>query len=140
MIQSTAQELTASDNTAVKSTSWTIISFLRLLSILFLYLTLETWLGLIGYWPEERFDVIATPQKVYGAIQAVLLPVASVSLWTTLSWGRAIWFIAAVVQLTAYMAFPESLSVNIIALAVLLISVPIYFIMRYALYLIAKNE
>ena len=119
---------------------WAIVFFLRGLALLFLYLTIETWLGLIGFWPEERFDVITTPQRVYGAIQAVLLPVASVGLWTTLSWGRALWFIAAFVQITAYLLYADGLSVNFTGLAVLLIAVPVYFLLSYVSYVIAKNE
>ncbi len=105
------------DSEPTRAQRWTELVFhvfLRLLAVAFLGFTLQTWMQVIGFWDgaNNRFDTMSTTWKIYIALLAVLHPVASVGLWTTLSWGRVIWFIAIAVQFVAFLSFSTELGEN----------------------------
>jgi hypothetical protein len=117
-------------------------TFLRLLSLAFVGLTILAWLQLIGFWgegPRSRFDLMDTQWKIYIAVLAVLYPVAAVGLWTTLSWGRVIWFIAIGFQIVAIMQFPESFAVHQSVVLFHLITLGFYLVFELALRVIEKK-
>ena len=116
--------------------------FLRLLSLVFVGLTILAWLQLIGYWgegPQDRFDLMSTPWKIYISVLAVLYPVTAVGLWTTLSWGRVIWFLAMGFQIVAIMRFPDSFAVHDIVIFFHLGTLAIYLGFELALRFIEKK-
>lgn len=78
-----------------KVVDMTFTLFIRSLAIIFFAGALYTWARLVGFWPgdDNRFDTMSQTLKVYSIVLAVVLPVASVGMWTMLQWGRVIWFL-----------------------------------------------
>lgn len=117
-------------------------TFLRLLSLAYVGLTILAWLQLIGYWgegPQSRFDLMNTQWKIYIAVLAVLYPVTAVGLWTTLSWGRVIWFMALGFQTIAIMRFPNSFAVHDFIVLFHLGTLAFYLVFELALRVIDKK-
>lgn len=101
--------------------SWldiTFVSYLRLLAICFIGFTVLYWMRVSGYYaepdwgPEWRFDTMSSSWKIVAAMLSVLLPIAAVGLWSTLSWGRVVWVMAVITELTMYSVFPERFGTN----------------------------
>ncbi len=115
--------------------------FLRLLSIAFIAFTIHIWLTAIGYWEGAnfRFDTMEWKWKIYTAVLLVLNPVTSVGLWTTLSWGRVVWFLAAGFQIIAWLSFKMLPALGLEVIYFHLITLAIYLIFQIALYLINKE-
>lgn len=115
--------------------------FLRLLSIVFFAAAIYTWLQAIGFWdgPEFRFDTMSIALKIYTAVLAVILPVASVGLWTTLPWGRVIWFFAIAFQSVSLVRFPDLFFASDIVLIFHLTSLGVYVVFQILLLVIAKK-
>lgn len=116
--------------------------YLRLLAIGFFLGTLYTWLTVIGYWPGEsfRFDTMPVQLKIYSAVMAIILPVASVGLWTTLSWGRVIWFFVIAFQCVSIVRFADILSLPAYIVLLHLITLGIYVVFQILLYFINKKS
>ena len=115
--------------------------FLRILAIAFFALALQTWLTVIGYWegPNYRFDTMSATWKVYTAVLVVLLPVTSVGLWTTLSWGRVVWFLAIGFQILGFFLYAAEFGANELLVLFHLSSLGIYITFQLALHFIAKK-
>jgi len=115
--------------------------FLRALAIIFFAATLYSWLRVVGFWSgaENRFDTMSVPLQIFAATMVVLLPVVSVGLWTTLSWGRVVWFLAIGVQTVAILRFGDVLDIPRIVLAFHAISLTIYLCFQISLYFIDKK-
>jgi len=94
--------------------SLAFITFQRLLALVFLALTIFTWMQVIGYWdgPNQRFDTMSGPWKIYISLLAVLQPVASIGLWSTQAWGRVVWFLAIAVQIASLTTFSDHIDGN----------------------------
>jgi hypothetical protein len=90
------------------------VSFLRLLAICFIGFTIQYWMRVSGYYagPEWRFDTMSPAWKIVAAMLSVLLPIAAVGLWSTLSWGRVVWAMVAITELTMHAGFPEYFGTN----------------------------
>ena len=116
--------------------------FLRCVSMFFVALTLAIWLQAIGYWDADatRFDTMSTQARTYTSMLAVLFPVTAVGLWTTLSWGRVVWFLAVIVQLLAFAGAFGAVAVNNQLLITHGICVLIYLSLRGALRFIPKKD
>ncbi len=117
-------------------------SFLRLLSLAYVGLTILAWLQLIGYWgegPQSRFDLMTTQWKIYIAVLAVLYPITAVGLWTTLSWGRVIWFLALGFQTVAILRFPDAFAVHDFIVLFHLGTLAFYLVFELALRVIDKK-
>lgn len=83
--------------------------FVRFLSLIFFVLSIVTWAWAVGIWEGAnfRFDTMPKSLKIYVAILAVLNPVTCVGLWTTLPWGRVIWFMSIGFQCTFLFRLPD---------------------------------
>ena len=84
------------------------VLFLRGLALIFLAMSLLIWLKVVGFWPGDanRFDTMTPLWRVYAGVLMVVAPVASVGLWTTLAWGRVVWFLLIGFQSVAVLRFP----------------------------------
>ena len=116
--------------------------FLRLLAVVFFVATIYTWMQAIGYWEgaNYRFDTMELALKIYTAIMVVMLPVASVGLWTTLPWGRVLWFLAIGFQSVSIVRFPDLFLAPFIVLTFHLSCLVLYVIFQLLLHFIAKKE
>ena len=120
---------------------FTQIVFLRLLSLAFILLAIRTWLIAVGYWEggNLRFDTMSNPWRVYISVLAVLQPVVSVGLWTTLSWGRIMWFAAVAIQVLATTTFAGTFGNDPVVLFFHLICLAIYVSLQLWLRFSAKK-
>ncbi|MDD9909774.1 MAG: DUF6163 family protein [Ahrensia sp.] len=116
--------------------------FLRLLSVVFLVLTLMVWASAVGYLDNSltRFDTMPTQTRIYVAVLAVLNPVACVGLWATLSWGRTVWLIASAFQLGFVLTDPSVTQYPDALVAFHLSCLTIYVAMRLLLHRVANKE
>ncbi|NKB52000.1 MAG: hypothetical protein GKR97_07220 [Rhizobiaceae bacterium] len=116
--------------------------FLRCLAVIFFAAAIFTWLCAIGYWEgtNYRFDTMGLALKIYTAVMAVMLPVACVGLWTTLSWGRVIWFFAVAFQSVSLIRFPDLFQYPGLVLLFHLSCLAIYVIFQLLEVFIAKKE
>ncbi|MEP0944477.1 MAG: DUF6163 family protein [Rhizobiaceae bacterium] len=116
--------------------------YLRLLSVVFFAAAVYTWMTAIGYWEGDsyRFDTMGVALKIYTAIMAVMLPVACVGLWTTLPWGRVIWFFAIAFQSVTLLRFPEMFVAPMAVLIFHLGCLVVYAVFQLLLFVIAKKE
>ncbi|MEP1206005.1 MAG: DUF6163 family protein [Rhizobiaceae bacterium] len=115
--------------------------FLRLLAAIFFAGAIYVWMRAIGFWegPDNRFDTMGLPLQIYTAVMAVMLPVASVGLWTTLPWGRVIWFFAIAFQSVSLLRFPFLFQEPFYVLIFHLSCLAIYVIFQLLLLLITKK-
>ena len=127
---------------SLRVTQFLFHAFLRLLAIVFFAAAIYTWLQAIGYWEgsNNRFDTMSTPLKIYTAVMAVMLPVASVGLWTTLPWGRVIWFFAVAFQSVSLLRFPNLFEMPVTVLIFHFCCLALYVLFQLLLLLIAKKE
>ena len=127
---------------SLRVTQFVFHLFLRLLSVIFFAAAIYTWLQAIGYWEGDnyRFDTMGTALKIYTAVMVVMLPVTSVGLWTTLPWGRVIWFFAVAFQSVSMIRFPELFTMPSMVLIFHLCCLAIYVVFQLLLFLIAKKE
>ena len=116
--------------------------FLRLLAIVFFAAAIYIWMTAIGYWEgaNYRFDTMGVALKIYTAIMAVMLPVACVGLWTTLPWGRVIWFFAVAFQSVSLLRFPDMFFAPNLVLIFHICCLVIYVVFQLLLFVIAKKE
>jgi len=116
-------------------------TFLRLLALVFVGLAILAWIHMIGYWEgtQFRFDIMSTPWKIYTAVLAVLYPVTAVGLWTALSWGRVVWFLAIGFQILAIFYYPASFAVHEIIVFFHLGSLAFYLVFELSLRVIEKK-
>jgi len=119
-----------------------IVAFQRILALIFVLLTVLVWLRAVGFWEASgmRFDLMDAPNMAYTALLAVMFPVASVGLWTTLSWGRVVWFLAAGVQLLAFAGFSDRINVEIPLLTFHAFAISFFLAMMLGLRFIEKKE
>ena len=85
------------------------VVFLRLIAIACFWFGLQYWAMLVGYSLDglARFDLLNLPWKVAASSLAVLFPVSALGLWLTVSWGPVLWAIAAAVQVSMYVVWPD---------------------------------
>ena len=116
--------------------------WLRLLAIIFFALTVEMWMSAVGYWEGvgQRFDTMSAGLKIYTAVLSVLLPVASVGLWTTLSWGRVVWFLAIGFQILAKLRLGDEIEVMPWVILFHILSILVYLAFQLALNFIEKER
>lgn len=142
MMKSSAQMLIESGEPAQRRVGWLVVSWMRVMSLALFGMTIIIWLRAVGYWPGEefRFDTMPVSHRILTAILAVLFPVASVGMWSTLSWGRVVWYMAVIVHLlgsyfanAAILPFSQLLALHGISLA-------IYLSLRFWMYSITKEE
>ena len=116
--------------------------YLRLLSIVFLIFTLGIWglaVGLVGD-PSMRFDTMTAEMRIYVAVLGVLNPVTSVGLWTTLSWGRVVWFMSIAFQLGFSISHPGIVGELMLVIIFHAVCVAVYLIFQILLRRIANKE
>ena len=116
--------------------------FLRLLAVVFFAGAIYTWMTAVGYWEglNFRFDTMGVALKIYTAIMAVMLPVACVGLWTTLPWGRVIWFFAVAFQSVSLLRFPDLFIAPNLILIFHIFCLVLYVVFQLLLFVIAKKE
>lgn len=78
--------------------------FLRAMAVVAMVTGLSYWAQLVGLSNEQlpRFDLLPVHWQVPCVILAVLLPVASMGLWSLSSWGIVLWTVACVIQISIY--------------------------------------
>ncbi len=78
--------------------------FKRIVSVFLLLFALRYWATLTGTYgdPQWRFDLAAPEVRAAFASLAVLLPVASLGLWSLNAWGVVIWIVAALGEIVMY--------------------------------------
>ena len=115
---------------------------LRLMSLVFVGLTIFIWAQAVGFGERDllRFDLLTSVQKSFTAVFCVLFPVAAVGLWTTLSWGRVVWFMAVAAQLLSYTVWNDLLGIPVAVLLLHAVGIAIYLILLGADRFIAKKE
>ncbi|EFL90534.1 DUF6163 family protein [Ahrensia sp. R2A130] len=96
---------------AAKVVEVIITVFLGLVALGFFALAVHAWLRMIGFWPGDAnsFDTMDATWRSYSAVQAVLLPVVAVGLWTGNAWGRVVWFMAVALHCAAFFTFASGL-------------------------------
>ncbi len=134
MIQGQGQVVVVEETVAQKRLDLVLIIFQRLIALVLIGLTLLFWLRLVGFWPGEgmRFDLMATPLRIYTVLLAVIFPIASVGMWTTLPWGRVFWFMAALIQITAYFLFRGQIDVAPLELVFHMSAIALYLVLAIA--------
>ena len=142
MIRSTAQMYLQSDVTSHRLIGFLLVAFMRLMSLVFLGFAIMVWLQLVGYWEgdQNRFDTMTTAMRTQTAILAVLFPVASVGLWSTLSWGRVVWYTAAGVQIIGSLFYRDMLGGSLLLVFFHTGCIIFYLILRLSMRLITKEE
>lgn len=101
--------------------------FLRVLALVFVFFALRVWMEAVGLDdPDLRFDTAGRLERVYLAVLAVLLPVAAVGLWTTLSWGRVVWLLTISFQMAAGWLYPQDFPAAAAAITFHLLSLVLY--------------
>ncbi len=139
-----SMELTAVEKPKVGFSKWAhkLFSFyLRLLAAVFFAASVYAWLRVIGYWEGEtnRFDTMPVLLKIFSAIMVVVLPVASVGLWTTLSWGRVMWILAVSLQTIAVLQLNHTIGLPFEVVFFHAGSIGIYLGFQIVLYIIDKK-
>lgn len=83
-----------------------LTAFQRVLGLFYLGLAALTWAWALGIWPspEIRFDTVAPLERVLLATFAVLHPICAVGLWSTMPWGRVVWFMTVSAHVLAVFA------------------------------------
>lgn len=116
--------------------------YLRLLAIIFFAAAIYAWMQAIGFWDGDnyRFDTMGMALRIYTAVMVVMLPVASVGLWTTLPWGRVIWFFAVAFQSVSMIRFPDLFAMPAMVLLFHFCCLAIYVVFQLLLLVIAKKE
>ncbi|MEL6966817.1 MAG: DUF6163 family protein [Pseudomonadota bacterium] len=97
---------------AVARLSFVMSAYLRVVSLVFLGLTVLVWASAVGYegfqnvpYALPPFTGQSAPQQVFIIVMAVLYPVTAVGLWSTLSWGRVVWISAILLQVVMGMLY-----------------------------------
>jgi len=115
--------------------------FLGLVALGFFALAIHAWLRMVGFWPGDAnsFDTMDATWRSYSAVQAVLLPVVAVGLWTGNAWGRVVWFMAVAVHCAAFFTFAGSLQWQLELLIFHGASLAIYLILLIIGLIVAKK-
>ena len=110
--------------------------FHRIVACLCVYSGVTYWIKLIGINPGAlgRFDLMPTYWQVAASSLAALFPVAAIGLWTVVSWGPVLWFVAAMGEIIMYLGFPQLFgSRDMVLLAHALVAL-LYLVFRVILY------
>ena len=118
-----------------------ITVFLGLVALGFFALAVHAWLRMVGFWPGDAnsFDTMDAVWRSYSAVQAILLPVVAVGLWTGYAWGRVVWFMAGAVHCAAFYTFAADLQWQSELLVFHFGSLSIYLILLIAGAIVAKK-
>ncbi len=118
------------------------VVFLRLVAVVCLWLGLQYWAMLVGYSSggSGRFDLLSLPWQVAASSLAVLLPIVSLGLWLTVSWGPVLWVCAATTQLLMYTMWPQNFGTNDSVLIFHAVVASLYILFRIALWLEERRK
>ncbi|QKV18346.1 DUF6163 family protein [Oricola thermophila] len=114
--------------------------FLRAMAAVAMIAGLSYWAQLIGLDNDSlpRFDRLPVHWKVPCVTLAVLLPVASMGLWTLTSWGIVLWTFACLIEISIYgiwadryMSRPGLVAGLVGALSVLFVFIVILAVRRF---------
>ncbi|WP_337737830.1 DUF6163 family protein [Agrobacterium vitis] len=113
------------------------VLFLRVVALACLWLGLQFWGLLVGFTGDGlgRFDLMNVPWRIASCGLAVMLPVAGVGLWMTVSWGPVIWVIAASGQILMHSVWPGIFGRDPLIVAFHLIVAVVYIAFRLAILL-----
>ncbi|KAA3519467.1 hypothetical protein GOZ96_01040 [Agrobacterium vitis] len=113
------------------------VLFLRVVALACLWLGLQFWGLLVGFAGDGlgRFDLMNVPWRIASCGLAVMLPVAGVGLWMTVSWGPVIWVIAASGQILMHAVWPGIFGRDPLIVAFHLIVAVVYIAFRLAILL-----
>lgn len=142
MMKSRAQTMLVSNKRAHRVVGYSIVALLRIMAIVMLGLAILVWLRAVGFWDgaSMRFDTMSKPEKILTAMLAVLFPIASVGLWSTLSWGRVVWYAAVLVQVAGALFYSASLFPSAVMIAFHGAAIAIYLILRLRMDAMLKED
>ncbi len=115
--------------------------YLRLLAFCFIGFTVMYWLRVSGFYDGAnwRFDTMTNSWKIASALLSVLMPVAAVGLWSTLSWGQVVWAMAIFVELMMHTWFNSRFGTHPDIVWFHLASIAVYLFLRGGLIYKAKK-
>jgi len=89
---------------------WVTNAYLRIIALTFLAHCVWVWASAVGFegTGSTAFGGMERGQQIYTIVGAVLFPVVSVGLWSTLSWGRVVWVIAILFQISVGFIYGEA--------------------------------
>jgi hypothetical protein len=118
------------------------VIFLRMIAISCFWFGLQYWAMLVGYslHGAARFDLLSLPWKVAASALAVLFPVASLGLWLAVSWGAVLWTIAAAVQISMYLVWPQIFGANVLVPILHVVVAALYVFFRVAFWLEGRRK
>ena len=89
----------------IRLESWLVV-FMRVLAVFYLGLSILSWAWAMGIWPDPdlRFDTVSAGARWALAGLCVLHPVATVGLWSALSWGRVVWLMAVIAHVAVFLS------------------------------------
>lgn len=116
--------------------------FHRAVAMLGLASGLYYWALLIGINDDAgwRFDLMPVHWQVASVTLAVLLPFAASGLWMVASWGAAIWFLCAAIEVAMHAGFPELFGARPVLVGVLIMIAIIYAGLRLAFFLQKRRQ
>ena len=119
--------------------------YLRVISLLFLYLSCLFWLRILGYdWGGGS----SIPLLDYGVSDVWYLvffssfyPIIGFGLWTTLWWGRVLWYFCLFLHLVIYYYFSSFLvTYNSVYFLIHFFSIFFYLLLHIRIYLLVRKE
>lgn len=100
-----------------------LLFFLRFCSLIYLGLAIWVWLDVLGVRDGVGYTGMTDSRQFEALFFCILYPIVSVGLWTTLLWGRIIWYLMSMVHIFLYLFFVASIFLLLLDLLLILIFV-----------------
>ena len=115
--------------------------FLRTIALFYLALAAVTWAWAVGAWPNPdiRFDTVTSLERTMLAVFAVLHPVCAVGLWSTVAWGKVVWFLTILAHAAGSIAQTQSFFVPRVILVIDVMFLAMFACFATALWLLARQ-
>ena len=76
---------------------------LRLYSLIYLCLGVWVWVDILGIRDDIGYLGMTDSRQLDALIFCILYPIVGVGLWTTLLWGRVVWYLMIMVHIFLYL-------------------------------------
>ena len=115
--------------------------YLRVISILFLYLSCLFWVRILGYGSSVQLLDYGVSDIWYLVFFSCFYPIIGFGLWTTLGWGRALWYFCLFLHLVIYYYFSSFLiTYNSVYFLLHFFSVFFYLLLHLRIYLLVRKD